>query len=1017
MGSLPRPSDDSAAPTSSGSALRALPRVATVREAWFHPGSTAAASIGFATRVGLSQVSRWSLDMSTRRVEGGQAVRPPLAYLHAAGHADSETDGDARVTPPPSRGLRRSLSAKSPGSPGADGPGRLVAALRPELIDPSSIGASSSRGSSPSADPGSRMDAFKRMLQQTGRMDEDGVLADGEPSASVHRAARVMDRTASPGADVRSATARSSAGQRGVRERSAPADVITGAPGRRPMDGSASQPVGGRHEPPRERPDLPGVARSDAVHRRVVDDSRRGGAAGSAAIGGPEAAVSARSAVAPMRAPGPQRPAGDVPAPERPAGHVPGRRDTSDHGARPGERADSRPVRERSSAELLGSSSSTVGEPIVAPTAASPNIGTRSPASSTVPSPSLRPRTPDSRAGVAAAVLREVAPPAAAAGQSSDTPSELRTSMSASISPPVASSEPPAESAVRRADVAGVDPRRSVEPLRRAVVSASASDRSASDRSAHERTAHERTASEPTARERTAHERTVGHIVRAPDLPTGPSGGAPDQGAAGRGGSTAVLAPARRADASPSAVTVEAPTDLVPSQPSVAPRPTPGRTAAEAFSEVLRSAPSVAARPLPDALRPLAAAIVGHSVVTMRTDHVARRALNAAGKRAATTGTVIHLARTPDPIVDRALIAHELTHVAHPSTAPRFFDDVPSVEERRADEIAALVQRLPTSAWSASHPVRRRRTEPARTVGGDRADSIGSPAGSRDRNPYSSRDRGASGEPLLRRAFRPGVNPPQVPTVMAVQPPPPFGSARTAARSEGSPARSVTAGRSAPAITPLSAADLVRRMTSPSAAVEPARDRGSDGVGSGMAPRPHAHPAAPVTREGPVQAPTAAPGIRPSSSSRLAVAPAAVIRRSPALSSGFSTGQSTRQVATAGGHATSSAGAVAGSPRAASDDVVRRLAIGSHRARAEQATAQPAAQLAAMPGPTRAATPAIAAAASTEVADSPDPLTAAIADLRSASGVVDFVDWIVDQIEDRLLSELQRRGGRFRGDF
>lgn len=42
---------------------------------------------------------------------------------------------------------------------------------------------------------------------------------------------------------------------------------------------------------------------------------------------------------------------------------------------------------------------------------------------------------------------------------------------------------------------------------------------------------------------------------------------------------------------------------------------------------------------------------------------------------------------------------------------------------------------------------------------------------------------------------------------------------------------------------------------------------------------------------------------------------------------------------------------------------------------------------------------------------------AGIADLSSASGRVDFVDWIIEQIEFRLLSELQRRGGRFRSDF
>ena len=40
-----------------------------------------------------------------------------------------------------------------------------------------------------------------------------------------------------------------------------------------------------------------------------------------------------------------------------------------------------------------------------------------------------------------------------------------------------------------------------------------------------------------------------------------------------------------------------------------------------------------------------------------------------------------------------------------------------------------------------------------------------------------------------------------------------------------------------------------------------------------------------------------------------------------------------------------------------------------------------------------------------------------IENLRRTGGVVDFVDWIVEQVEDRVIAELQRRGGRFREDF
>ncbi len=80
----------------------------------------------------------------------------------------------------------------------------------------------------------------------------------------------------------------------------------------------------------------------------------------------------------------------------------------------------------------------------------------------------------------------------------------------------------------------------------------------------------------------------------------------------------------------------------------------------------------------------------------MRTDVVARRALADAGKIAATAGNVIHLQREPSSAADAAVLAHELTHVAHPSPTVRFFDDHrPSAEERRAEQVADMIRRSP----------------------------------------------------------------------------------------------------------------------------------------------------------------------------------------------------------------------------------------------------------------------------------------------------------------------------------
>ena len=40
-----------------------------------------------------------------------------------------------------------------------------------------------------------------------------------------------------------------------------------------------------------------------------------------------------------------------------------------------------------------------------------------------------------------------------------------------------------------------------------------------------------------------------------------------------------------------------------------------------------------------------------------------------------------------------------------------------------------------------------------------------------------------------------------------------------------------------------------------------------------------------------------------------------------------------------------------------------------------------------------------------------------VGNLDHTGGVVDFVDWVVEQVEDRVVAEIQRRGGRFREDF
>ena len=137
------------------------------------------------------------------------------------------------------------------------------------------------------------------------------------------------------------------------------------------------------------------------------------------------------------------------------------------------------------------------------------------------------------------------------------------------------------------------------------------------------------------------------------------------------------------------------------------PGPAPGTPAAEFAAELARHR-TERRRPIPLAYRPMATAIVGERPVHVASGTASRRALRRVGKQAATTGDTIHLAtERPSPEV----IAHELTHVAHPSPVPRFFDDDDrGPEERQAEQVATIMRRSPilprtsAAAGSAGRP-------------------------------------------------------------------------------------------------------------------------------------------------------------------------------------------------------------------------------------------------------------------------------------------------------------------------
>lgn len=318
----------------------------------------------------------------------------------------------------------------------------------------------------------------------------------------------------------------------------------------------------------------------------------------------------------------------------------------------------------------------------------------------------------------------------------------------------------------------------------------------------------------------------------------------------------------------------------------------PERPTADRFMDVLEAAPAPTLQPLPARFAPLARAVLGHTDVTVRHDGGSRAALAAVGKRAATTGNTIHLADQPTSAAATHILAHELTHVAHSSPAPRFFDDDRhSPEERQAEAVAHLIQRSP-SLLSAS---------PQATA---------------------------------------------APLAHTVSPDGSLAPARTAAG----------AGDAAQCSLP--------------------------GLLTPPPPRPVPSPS------------TRVPGAATAATRPLAVRRALADHR-PAV--GHSNNNDHASATTVVRRAVSSAPAArrqAASTSQAGQPTVVRRAISSDNSSA-----------------------AASSSATAEGSRGNDATANLLSELDRTGGVVDFVDWIVEQVEDRVVAELHRRGGRFREDF
>jgi hypothetical protein len=183
--------------------------------------------------------------------------------------------------------------------------------------------------------------------------------------------------------------------------------------------------------------------------------------------------------------------------------------------------------------------------------------------------------------------------------------------------------------------------------------------------------------------------------------------------------------------------------DLPVSPPAVVPS-----DPAEQFTRVLEEHAPPTARPLPKRFEPIARAILTRPErVRISTDRASRAALSAVGKAAATSGEVVHLARPLDASsASIDVLAHELTHVAHPSPAVRFYgDDRHTNEERLANQIGEVMAKAPVGTPPVSPPPGQAEAGRQGAGGGNGAGSSSRQGGAALPPPPSGRHQGGVG--------------------------------------------------------------------------------------------------------------------------------------------------------------------------------------------------------------------------------------------------------------------------------
>lgn len=169
----------------------------------------------------------------------------------------------------------------------------------------------------------------------------------------------------------------------------------------------------------------------------------------------------------------------------------------------------------------------------------------------------------------------------------------------------------------------------------------------------------------------------------------------------------------------PSFVPSDRPKDALVRSPGPVPTTSPARAVAGPRLAERRWREAVAARPLEPTrpfsrrLRPLVARITGSaSRASYTTGPATRHALDAAGAAGATSGTVVHLPEEPGTRPDGFhVLAHELAHARHPLARPRFLLHSPSGAQDADERAAHTIGRSVSSAATSS-------SESGLTVGG-----------------------------------------------------------------------------------------------------------------------------------------------------------------------------------------------------------------------------------------------------------------------------------------------------------